>query len=118
MKTLAMALFGAGLVVAQSNPVTDAYSRGVQLGNQQAATVVDCLNHPSCVAALQAAQARKDDAAAEKARLKAEAQARKDAAKAEKERHKTEIKLAQLRVKQEHEAAKAREKAVVASVTP
>jgi hypothetical protein len=119
LKTLAVALFGAGLVFAQANPVTDAYSRGVQLGNQQNATVVDCLSHPSCVAALQAAQARKDEAAAEKARLKAEAQSRKDEAKAEKERQKTEIKLAQLRLKQEREAAKARAKSEpVASATP
>lgn len=106
MKTLAVALLGAGLVMAQSNPVTDAYLRGLQLGNQQNAIMVDCLNHPSCVAALQAAQARKDEANAEKARVKAEAQARKDAAKAEKERQKTEIKLAKLRLQTERETAK------------
>ena len=65
------------------------------MGNQQNAIVVDCLNHPSCIAALQAAQARKD-----------EAQARKDAAKAEKERQKTEIKLAKLRLQTERETTK------------
>jgi hypothetical protein len=101
-----MALLGAGLVVAQDNPVTDAYQRGVALGNQQNVIVVDCLSHPSCVAALQAAQAKKDEAKAEKARLKAEAQASKDAAKAEKERQRTEIKLAKLRLQTEREAAK------------
>lgn len=106
MKALAVALLGAGLVVAQSDPVTDAYQRGVQLGNQQNAVVVDCLSHPSCLAALQEAHARKDEAKAEKARLKAEAQARKDEAKAEKERQKTEIKLAKLRLQTEREAAK------------
>ncbi len=106
MKALTVALLGAGLAIAQSNPVTDAYQRGVALGNQQNAIVVDCLNHPSCIAALQAAQARKDEAKAEKARLKAEAQARKDEAKAEKERQKTEIKLAKLRLQTEREAAK------------
>jgi hypothetical protein len=105
VKALAVALLGAGLVVAQSDPVTDAYQRGVQLGNQQNAIVVDCLSHPSCLAALQAAQAGKE-AKVEKARLKAEAQARKDAAKAEKERQKTEIKLAKLRLQTEREAEK------------
>jgi hypothetical protein len=105
MKALAL-LFGAGLVFAQANQVTDttdAYLRGLQLR-------IDCLSHPSCAAALQAEQARKDNATAEKARLKAEAQARKDKAKADKERQKTEVKLAQLRLKQEQEAAKARAK--------
>jgi len=106
MKILAFLLLGAGFVIAQSNPVTDAYQRGVALGNQQNAIVVDCLNHPSCIAALQAAQAQKDEAKAEKARLKAEAQARKDEAKAEKERQKTEIKLAKLRLQTERETAK------------
>ena len=106
MKAIATALLGAGLLLAQSNPVTDAYERGVQLGNQQNAIVVDCLSHPSCIAALQAAQARKDEAKAEKARLKAEAQARRDEAKAEKERQKTEIKLAKLRLQTERETAK------------
>ena len=106
MKALALILLGAGFAVAQSNPVTDAYQRGVALGNQQNAIVVDCLNHPGCIAALQAAQARKDEAQAEKARVKAEAQARKDAAKAEKERQKTEIKLAKLRLQTERETAK------------
>ena len=118
MKMFAMALLAVGLVAAQSNPVTDAYQRGVALGNQQNATVVDCLNHPSCIAALQAAQVRKDEAKAEKVRLKAEAQARKDAAKADKERQKTEVKLAKLRLQTEHEAAKARTKSEpVASAT-
>jgi Skp family chaperone for outer membrane proteins len=124
VKALAVALLSAGFAVAQSNPATDAYERGVQLGNQQNATVVDCLSHPDCIAALQAAQARKDEAEAEKARLKAEAQgrkdeaeaerarlkaeaqARKDAAKAEKQRQKTEIKLAKLRLQTERETAK------------
>jgi hypothetical protein len=96
--------------------MNDAYQRGVELGNQQNAIVVDCLSHPSCVAALQAAQAKKDQAKAEKARLKAEAQARKDAAKAEKERQKTEIKLAKLRLQTERETAK-REALVSASQT-
>src|ERR1017187_4525333 len=119
MKTLAIALLASGLVVAQSNPATDAYQRGVELGNQQAAVAVECLSHPSCIAALQTAQAQKDEAKAEKVRLKAEAQARKDAAKAEKERQKTEIKLAKLRLKQEREAARARAKSgPVASATP
>src|ERR1017187_8152992 len=114
-----MALLGAGVIIAQSNPVNDAYARGVQLGNQQNAIVVDCLSHPSCIAALQAAQARKDEAKAEKVRLKAEAQARKDAARADKERQKTEIKLAKLRLQAEREAAKARTKSEpVASATP
>jgi hypothetical protein len=106
VKALAVALLSAGFAVAQSNPATDAYERGVQLGNQQNATVVDCLSHPDCIAALQAAQGRKDEAEAEKARLKAEAQARKDAAKAEKQRQKTEIKLAKLRLQTERETAK------------
>lgn len=106
MKAFTLGLLGAALAMAQSSPVTDAYQRGVELGNQQTAIVVDCLNHPSCIAALQAAQARKDEAKAEKASLKAEAQARKDAAKAEKERQKTEIKLAKLRLQTEREKAK------------
>jgi Skp family chaperone for outer membrane proteins len=137
MKMLAVALLGAGLVIAQTSPVTGAYERGVQLGNQQIATAVDCMNHPSCIAAVQEAQARKDQAEADKRRLKAEAQARKDQAKAEKERlkteaqarkdqakadkerQKTEIKLAQLRLQQEREAARARAKSgPVASATP
>ena len=86
--------------------MTDAYERGVQLGNQQNAIVVDCLSHPNCIAALQAAQARKDEAKAEKVRLKTETQARKDAAKAEKDRQKTEIKLAKLRLQTERETVK------------
>jgi hypothetical protein len=119
MKIFVMAFLAAELVVAQGNSVNDAYQRGVALGNQQNAIVVDCLNHPSCIAALQAAQARKDEAKAEKARLKAEAQARKDAARADKERQKTEIKLAKLRLQTEREAAKARVKSEpVASATP
>ena len=119
MKMLAVALLGAGLVIAQTNPVTDAYERGAQLGNQQIATAVDCMSHPSCIAAVQEAQARKDQAEADKRRLKAEAQARKDQAKAEKERQKTEVKLAKLRLKQEREAARARAKSgPVASATP
>lgn len=106
MKLFVITLLFAALTFAQNNSVNDAYQRGVQLGNQQNAIVVDCLSHPSCVAALQAAQAQKDQARTEKARLKAEAQARKDAAKAEKERQKTEIKLAKLRLQTEREAAK------------
>ena len=73
MKTLAAVLLGAGLVIAQTSPVTGAYERGVQSGNQQNAIVVDCLNHPSCVAAMQEAQARREQAEADKRRLKAEA---------------------------------------------
>ncbi|MGD0499196.1 MAG: hypothetical protein ABSC23_12255 [Bryobacteraceae bacterium] len=126
MKTLAAAILGAGLVMAQTNPVTDAYERGVQLGNQQNAITAYCLSHPSCVAAMQEAQARKEQAEADKRRLKAEAQARreqteadkrrlkaearasKEQAKADKERQKAEIKLAELRLKTERESAKAR----------
>lgn len=126
MKTLALALLGAGLVIAQTSPVTDAYGRGVELGNQQNAIAAYCLSHPSCIAAAQEAQARKDQAKADKDRLKADAQARKDQAKADKERlkaeaqarkdqakadreqQKTEIKLAELRLKLERESAKAR----------
>jgi Tfp pilus assembly protein PilN len=106
MKLATLALLATGMVVAQSSSVNDAYQRGVQLGNQQSAIVVDCLSHPGCIAALQAAQARKDEAKAEKTRLKAEAQSRKDAAKAERERQKTEVKLAKLRQQTEREAAK------------
>jgi hypothetical protein len=104
--TLLLAFLSVGFLAAQSNSVNDAYQRGVQLGNQRAATIAGCLSNPSCVAALQAAQAQKDQAKAEKARLKAEAQARKDAARAEKERQKTEIKLAKLKLETECEAAK------------
>ncbi len=119
MKLVTMALLASGLVVAQSNSVNDAYQRGVELGNQQSAIAAYCLSHPSCIAAAQDAQARKEQAKADKERLKAEAQARKDEAKAEKERQKTEIKLAPLRVKQEHEAAKARAKAEpITAATP
>lgn len=126
MKTLVVALFGTGLALAQTTSVTDAYNRGVQAGNQQNATVVACLSNPSCVAAMQEAQAkkeqakdeknrlkaeaqaRKDQANAEKERVKADAQARKDQLKADRERQKTEIKLAELRLKQERASAKKR----------
>jgi len=106
VKPLAVAFFGVAIAAAQSNPVNDAYQRGVELGNQQNAILVECLKHPSCVAALQAAQAQKQAAKAEKARFKAEVQARKDAAKAERERQKTELKLAKLQLKTEREAAR------------
>jgi hypothetical protein len=106
MKVAAIALLAVASASAQSTSVTDAYQRGVALGNQQAAIVVECLKNPNCLVALQAAQAQKDQAKAEKARLKAEAQARKEAAKAEKERQKSEIKLAKLRLQTEREAAR------------
>jgi ribosomal protein L12E/L44/L45/RPP1/RPP2 len=121
MRTTILALFATGLVVAQTNTnsVNDAYQRGVQLGNQQAAILVECLSHPSCAAAMREAQAQKAQAKADKERAKAEAQARKEQAKADKERQKTEIKLARLRLKLERESAKDREAAVpAASSTP
>jgi Skp family chaperone for outer membrane proteins len=133
MKVLAVALFGAGVIIAQTDPVVDAYIRGVQSGNQQVANAVACLSNPTCVAAMQGAQARKGQAKAEKERLKAEAQARKDQAntekerlkadaqarkdqlKADRERQKTEIKLAELRLKQEQTASKGRTASKVAA---
>jgi|ERR1017187_2823058 hypothetical protein len=92
MRTLILALLGAGFVIAQTdtNSVIDAYQRGVQFANQQYAILVECLSHPSCAAAMQ------------------EAQARREQAKADKERQKTEIKLAKLRLKLERELAKGR----------